>query len=149
MKVVFGTTNQAKLESIRRITRYINIEIIGLHELNQPLPIIDESGSNPLENAEMKAKAYYNAFHLPVFSCDSGLFFNNLDESLQPGTQVRRINGKNLTDEEMIEYYSNLSRQHNGQYYYDLHNKTVDKSSIENGFKDFFIKTLANFKNTH
>ena len=32
---------------------------------------------------------------MPVFSCDSGLYF---DEALQPGTCVRRVNGRELTE---------------------------------------------------
>lgn len=113
MQILYGTTNQAKLESMRRITKPLGLEIIGLKDLNKPLPSIDESGNNPIENAKIKAKAYYDAFALPVFSCDSGLYFEGLDDSLQPGTHVRRVGEKELTDEEMITYYSQLAKEHN------------------------------------
>ncbi len=112
MRILYGTTNQAKLDSMRRITKSLNIEIVGLKDLGCPLPEIDEDGKDPLENAKIKAKAYYEAFHMPVFSCDSGLYFDGLEESKQPGTHVRRVNGKELTDEELIEHYSNLARKH-------------------------------------
>lgn len=112
MRILYGTTNQAKLDSMRRITKVLGIEIIGLKDVNQPLPHIEESGKNPLENAKMKAEAYYKAFSMPVFSCDSGLYFYNIEEALQPGTHIRRVNGKELTDEEMIEYYSGLAKSH-------------------------------------
>ena len=79
------------------------------------LPQVEENGNNPLENAEIKARAYYEAFSMPVFSCDSGLYFDGLEEELQPGTHVRRVNGKELTDEEMREYYASLAREHGGQ----------------------------------
>lgn len=115
MKILYGTTNQAKFDSMKQITDALGVEIIGLNDLNQPLPQIKESGNNPLENAEIKAKAYYNAFSMPVFSCDSGLYFDGLDETLQPGTYVRRVGGKELTDEEMINYYSNLSEKNGGK----------------------------------
>ena len=65
MKILYGTTNQAKLESMQRITKTLGIEIIGLKDLkNIPefaeiqFPQIDETGNNPLENAIIKAKAY-------------------------------------------------------------------------------------------
>ena len=67
MRILYGTTNQAKLDSMKRITKALDIEIIGLNDLHLPLPDIDESGSNILENAEIKAQTYYKAFHMPVF----------------------------------------------------------------------------------
>lgn len=115
MKILYGTTNKAKLESMKRITESLDIEIIGLNDLKQPLPVVNENGKNPLENAKLKARAYYEAFDMPVFSCDSGLYFDDLEESLQPGTHIRRVNGRELADEEMIEYYSNLAKRYNNK----------------------------------
>ena len=62
---------------------------------------INEDGKNPLENAEIKARTYFEAFQIPVFSCDSGLYFDELQEDEQSGLHVRRINGKELTDDEI------------------------------------------------
>lgn len=122
MKILYGTTNQAKLESMQRITKTLGIEIIGLKDLkNIPefaeiqFPQIDETGNNPLENAIIKAKAYYNVLKMPVFSCDTGLYFKESEDGLQPGTHVRRVNGKELTDLQMIEYYSGLAKKHGGK----------------------------------
>ncbi len=115
IRVLYGTTNQAKLDSMRRITESLGIEIIGLKELNPPLPCVNESGSNPLDNAKIKAEAYYKAFSMPVFSCDSGLYFDELEEEKQPGTHIRRVNGKELTDEEMIDYYAGIAKLYNNQ----------------------------------
>ena len=71
-----------------------------------------EDGDTPLENAKRKALAYYEAFHMPVFSCDSGLYFDNIPDEVQPGVHVRNVNGKCLSDEEMMDYYSGLVRQY-------------------------------------
>jgi len=68
-----------------------------------------------LENAEIKAKAYFEAFGIPVFSCDSGLYFEELEPEEQPGLHVRRAGGKELTDEEMIAYYATLAERHDGK----------------------------------
>ncbi len=46
---------------------------------------------------------------------DTNLFLENVPEDKQPGTHVRRVNGKRLTDEEMIEYYSNLAKKYGGK----------------------------------
>ena len=115
MKVLYGTTNQAKLAAMRQALAAFDLEIIGLRELNQPSPYVDESGKDPLVNAELKARAYYDAFHMPVFSCDSGLFFEDLPNAEQPFTHVRRVNGKELTDAEMTEYYAGLAHKHGGR----------------------------------
>lgn len=114
MKILYGTTNQAKLDLMRRAVLPLGIEIIGLSDLGCDIPVIDESGNSPLENAELKARAYYKAFSMPVFSCDSGLYFEGLTDDEQPGVHVRRIGGRELSDSEMTEYYAELSRKNGG-----------------------------------
>ena len=80
MKILYGTTNKGKLQAMAAAVKSLDIELIGLNELGCELPCINELGLTPLENAEIKAKAYYEAFHMPVFSCDSGLYFDELKE---------------------------------------------------------------------
>lgn len=46
---------------------------------------------------------------------DNCLFIEELPEEKQPATHVRRVNGKELTDEEMIEYYTNLAKEYGGK----------------------------------
>ena len=122
MKLLYGTTNHAKLISMQRVTKKIGIEIFGLNDLlkipefkNIQLPDVDENGKNPLENATIKAKAYYELLKIPVFSCDTGLYFEDVEEKDQPGTHIRRVNGKTLTDLEALEYYSNLATFYGGK----------------------------------
>lgn len=115
MKIVYGTTNRSKLELMKPIADALSFELIGLNDLNIPLPNIAEDGKDPLENARIKACAYYNALHMPVFSCDSGLYFDGLPDELQPMTHIRRVNGRVLSDSEMTEYYANLAHSHGGK----------------------------------
>lgn len=115
MKILYGTTNKGKLQAMRSALEAFDIELIGLGDIDSELPCINENGKTPLENAEIKAKAYYEAFHMPVFSCDSGLYFDELQEEEQPGLHVRRINDKELTDDEMIAYYAALAERHGGR----------------------------------
>ena len=112
MKILYGTSNPAKFASMKRITDPLGIGLISLKDLDMPIPEVDESGKSPLENAKIKAKAYYEAFGMPVFSCDSGLYFDGLPKELQPGTHVRRVNGKVLSDAEMTEYYAALAKKY-------------------------------------
>ena len=115
MKILYGTTNKAKLQAMKNAVKSLNIELIGLQDVTGELPQIEENGNTPLENAEIKAKAYYKAFGMPVFSCDSGLYFDELTKEEQPGIHVRRVNGKELTDEEMLEYYASLAEKYGGR----------------------------------
>ena len=111
MKLLYGTGNRAKLSAMRSRLKQLDIELIGLDDLRaegKTIPQVVEDGKSPLENARLKATAYYEAFHIPVFSCDSGLYFDNVPEAIQPGVHVRNVNGKCLTDDEMIDYYSGL-----------------------------------------
>lgn len=115
MKLLFGTGNQAKLFVMKSRLEKIDIDLIGLSDLKAQgkiIPEVSENGKTPLENAKLKALAYYEAFQMPVFSCDSGLYFDNVPDEVQPGVHVRNINGKCLTDEEMMEYYAGLVRQY-------------------------------------
>lgn len=112
MKLLYGTGNPAKLSAMRKRLQGMGIELIGLHDLDSEIPNVPEDGQTPLENARQKALAYYNAFGIPVFSCDSGLYFDNVPEEIQPGVHVRTVHGKYLTDEEMLDYYSGLARKY-------------------------------------
>ena len=114
MKLLYGTGNPAKLSSMKESLKTLGIELIGLKDLECEIPDVPEDGETPLENAMQKAMAYYKAFHMPVFSCDSGLYFDNVPDDIQPGVHIRRVNGKSLTDDEMFAYYSGLARKYGG-----------------------------------
>jgi XTP/dITP diphosphohydrolase len=115
MKLLYGTGNLAKLSAMRNRLEQLDIELIGLNNLRTEgkiIPEVIEDGNTPIENARLKAMAYYEAFQIPVFSCDSGLYFDNVPDEVQPGVHVRNVNGKCLSDDEMIDYYSGLVKAH-------------------------------------
>lgn len=106
-----------KLKVMRRKLSTLPIEIVGLKDMEEKIPDIEETGSTLLENAQIKAKAYYEAFGIPVFSCDTSLRFvgENFPQELQPGMHTRRISGREYTDEEMIAYYRRLIQRYGEQ----------------------------------
>ena len=115
MKLVFGTGNPAKLSVMQQRLASLDIELIGLQDLKAKgmvIPTVPENGITPLENARQKAMAYFEAFHTPVFSCDSGLYFDGVPKEIQPGVHVRTVNGVSLSDEQMIKYYSGLAKKY-------------------------------------
>ena len=115
MKLLFGTGNQAKLNVMKIRLKPLGINLIGLEDLKKEgytVPSVPETGNTPLENARQKAMAYYQVFKMPVFSCDSGLYFDEVPDEIQPGVHVRNVNGRCLSDDEMIAYYTGLAKQY-------------------------------------
>lgn len=114
MKVLFATTNPAKIRRYKDALEEKGIELITIKDLDFKLNI-EENGKDANENAYIKAKAYYDATKIPTIGMDNSLFIEGLPSDKQPGTYVRRVNGKELNDEEMIEYYSNLVKEYGGK----------------------------------
>jgi len=114
MKLLYGTSNKSKIQSMTNYVSALGIEILSLDDVSAPDIDIDESGKHPLENARIKALAYHKALNIPVFSCDSGLYIEGLEDARQPGVHVRRINGRRLNDDEMIAHYSALAKEFGG-----------------------------------
>ena len=112
LKLLYGTKNPAKIDDMRRRLQTLDVDIIGLNDVDTDIPDIAEDGKSPLENAEKKALGYFAAFKTPVFSCDSGLYIDGLPDDLQPGVHVRTVNGKYLNDDEMLAYYSELAEKY-------------------------------------
>ena len=114
MKVLFATTNPAKVKKYANKLKERGIEVLTIKDLEINLNV-EENGKNAFENAYIKAKAYYDVTKIPTIGMDNNLFIEELPEEKQPGTHVRRVNGKVLTDDEMIEYYTGLTKEYNGK----------------------------------
>lgn len=111
MKVLFATTNPAKIRKYAEKLKEKNIEVLTLKDLSLNIKV-EENGKNSLENAKIKAEAYYNASHITTISMDCSLFIEGVPEEKQPGTHVRRVNGKELTDDEALEHYIKLVKEY-------------------------------------
>lgn len=120
-KLLYATGNAAKLSAMRARLEPLGVEVAGLKDVMKENPDIaerikklniEEDGKTPLENAEKKALAYYQILKRPLFSCDSGLYLENVREEEQPGVHVRTVGGKYLSDEEMLEYYTGLAKKY-------------------------------------
>lgn len=111
MELLYGTANQGKLLVMRRALSPLGIRVKGLMDRKEKIPIVPETGHSLLENARLKAKAYFEVYKTPVFSCDTGLYFENVPQEYQPGIYVRRVKGYEMSDEEMTEYYAGLAQK--------------------------------------
>ena len=114
MEFLYGTGNPAKLASMRHMLRDLPVTIVGLRDVPADLPEVEENGNDPLENARIKALAYHAAWGRPVFSCDSGMYIDGLEDEKQPGVRVRTVGGHRLDDAGMLEHYGALARSLGG-----------------------------------
>lgn len=107
MKILLATTNKAKIRRYGLKLKSSGIEIVTLSDLGINYDV-DEDGIDPIENAIIKAEAYYKLSGVTTIAIDDGLYLENVPDNIQPATNVRRVNGKRLSDEEMIKYYTNI-----------------------------------------
>ena len=112
-RILIGTTNPSKFQSLsRRFLQFSGVACVSPSDLALQMEI-PETGATMAENAQLKARAFHRRTGLAVLSADSGLFFRELpmDDPRQPGPYIRRVGGRVLTDEEMLQYYSGLARE--------------------------------------
>ena len=53
MKLIYGTTNKAKIDFMKRRVETLAIEILSLTDVAAPKLDIVENGNSPLDNARM------------------------------------------------------------------------------------------------
>jgi XTP/dITP diphosphohydrolase len=106
-RILFGTTNRAKIEIVSAFLEPLPLELVSLSDLNIHLEV-EEDGATAGENAAKKARAYYEVANIPTFAIDAGLEIRGLPLEKQPGLYVRRIHGagREVSDEEMLAHYS-------------------------------------------
>ena len=114
MKVLFATSNPAKVRNYKEKLLKSGIELLTLKDIDIHIHV-EENGKNAIENAYIKAKAYYDELEIPTIGMDNNLFIEGIPDEFQPGVFVRRINGKELNDDEMIEYYTKLVKEYGGK----------------------------------
>ena len=103
-KVLIATTNTGKINIYAQALNELGIKWVSLRDLKIDLDV-EETGSSEVENALIKARAYNKETGLPVIANDSGLIIDKLAPEDQPGVFVRRNDGKELTDEELLNAY--------------------------------------------
>lgn len=110
-QIVFATGNQTKSKRFSKGLEKYDIEVLSLKDLNIELDV-QEDGKDAIENALIKARSCFLKTHMPVIGMDDSLYMENVPEEEQPGLFVRRVGGKTLNDEEMLEHYIGLIRKY-------------------------------------
>lgn len=113
-RLLFATGNESKAKRFSKRLMENGIEVVTLKDIDCSLEVI-ENGKDALENALIKARAYYNETGMMTMAIDDNLYLENVSECDQPGVFVRRINEKRLNDEEMINHYISLVNKYSDE----------------------------------
>ncbi len=115
-RLVIGTTNRAKVVQMRAALASLELQVVGVSDLDVSIPVVDEDAVSAEATAATKALAYTAATGEVVLSLDHWLHLDGVDVELQPRGHVRRIPGwpSGAPDDVLIDYYSALAASHGG-----------------------------------
>lgn len=94
-QIILATNNQNKLREISQMLRPLGIEVLSQSQAGVQLDV-EETGTTFAENAELKARAFYEKTGKPVLADDSGLAVDALNGA--PGVYSHRYAGEHATD---------------------------------------------------
>lgn len=152
-KIVFATGNPTKGKRFSKGLLKYDIEVLTLKDLDVSIDV-NENGKNVIENALLKARECYKKTKMSSIGMDDSLYLENVPDEKQPGLFVRRVNGKTLTDEEMINHYTGLVKKYgidgriNCKWIYGL--AVIDENGNENVYTwdkdDFYMVSVVSDK---
>lgn len=152
-KILFATGNETKSKRFSKGLLNNGIEVISLKDVDFELNVL-ENGKDAIENALIKARECFKKSNMACMGMDDSLYLENVPLEYQPGLFVRRVNGKSLTDDEMIEYYTDLVKKYgvdgriNCKWVYGL--AVIDEFGNENTYtwsKDnFYMVDIPSLK---
>ncbi len=125
-QILLATHNTSKIERYRTRLAVNGIEFTTLKELGLVTQEPEEDGSNEWENAQIKARTYFetasqNGYHLPALSEDTGIYITDLPPDRQPGKDVQRAAGVTQSDTDMerftkmTDYYIQIANECGGE----------------------------------
>ena len=98
LRLLIGTGNPGKAAEYRRILAGLDLELIGVEELDDAPAEPAEDGPTYAENAVAKARAYLEATGIATLADDSGLEVDALGGA--PGVRSRRYFGEDVPAEQ-------------------------------------------------
>lgn len=96
-KILIASKNKGKIAEFKKLFSKHHIDVISLHDLEEDVEDIEETGSTFKENAALKAETIAQQMNIPVLADDSGLIVPALDGA--PGIYSARYAGENANDQ--------------------------------------------------
>jgi XTP/dITP diphosphohydrolase len=98
--LLIATSNKGKVAEIASLLEGLDCHAIGLEDLPQVPPTVEETGTTFVENALIKADYYHAATGLFTLADDSGLEVDALDG--RPGVYSARYGGEGMSSDRQI-----------------------------------------------
>src|SRR5262245_9111759 len=98
--LLIATSNRGKVAEITSLLKGLDCRVIGLEDLPQVPPPVEETGTTFIANALIKADYYHSIAGLLTLADDSGLEVDALDG--RPGVYSARYGGEGLSDADRI-----------------------------------------------
>jgi XTP/dITP diphosphohydrolase len=98
--LLIATSNKGKVAEIASLLKGLDCRTIGLDDLPQVPPPVEETGTTFVENALIKADYYHGATGLLTLADDSGLEVDALEG--RPGVYSARYGGENLSSAQQV-----------------------------------------------
>ena len=133
--ILFATHNPSKVERMRKFLSNESVNLQSPAELSLESFEVDENGETEMENAKLKAEAFYSKYQIPSIALDSGLYFEGVTEDEQPGRHIQRIAGAGNGEGDetrfglMTDHYINLAKKYGGS----VRGYFLDAYSLYNG----------------
>lgn len=146
--VFFPTNNIGKYERYKKSFEKHGIEynryLLDCNGEEIKVEVV-EDGKTTRENAEKKAKGYYDKYkkricnnNFSIITTDEALYIDGLADNEQPGVFVRRFNGldgKRATDQEVVDRYTSFVKKLGGEAKAKWHYSLV----MYNGKKFYYL----------
>ena len=121
MDILIATTNQNKVNRIKRLFKKNSINFLSLSDLDYKIEEPEENGNDGVENALLKAKYYFSKLKvkIPVLTQDDTLFIFGVSEEDNPQKDIKLPVIKKygeLTDEFAYRYYSDLVKKYGKEF---------------------------------
>ena len=121
MNILIATTNQNKVDRIKRLFKKDNYNFVSLLDLDYKIEEPEENGQDGVENAIIKARYYYHELKIkiPVLAQDDTLFISGVSEEDNPKKDIKLPVIKKygeFTLENAHKYYSNLVKKYKKEY---------------------------------
>ncbi|MGH9803139.1 MAG: RdgB/HAM1 family non-canonical purine NTP pyrophosphatase [Blastocatellia bacterium] len=103
--LLIATSNAGKVAELAFMLEGLDCRVIGLEDLPEVPPSIEETGETFADNALLKAEHYHRLTGLTALADDSGLVVDALGG--RPGVYSARYGGEDLSSAEQIELLLN------------------------------------------
>lgn len=100
MEIIIATGNAGKVREFKRMLEPLGYQVFSQKEKGI-VTDVEETGTTFAENAMLKARAVWEAAHVPVIADDSGLCVDALDG--RPGVYSARYAGEGASDADRVK----------------------------------------------